>query len=236
MDDPLASQEELYRFPYHWFPEQRLQKFEREEKQRIIIHLLEYYGKKRFQRYLDVGCGDGRWTSDLYEYLNKDVEAIGIDFSKCAIGFAKLISPDIDFRVHRGEMLPFETGSFDLVTAIEVIEHVDDGLEETFVSELHRVLRKDGVLLLTTPSWNLRLTHHHFRHYSIERLQNLLGDAGFHILDIRGQSIPCYGLKRRIRRRMNWFPFVWKFWRFTYRETHPKQALNLIVVAQPHAS
>ena len=148
------------------------------------------------------------------------------------IGFAKLISPYIEFQVQRGEDLPFDKKSFDLVTAIEVIEHVEDGKEEVFLRELKRVLQEEGLLILTTPSWNLRLTHHHYRHYSIDRLTDLVASIGLSLICVKGQSIPCYGFKRKLRKRMNLFPVIWKFWKFSFRETNPEKSLNLIVAAK----
>jgi ubiquinone/menaquinone biosynthesis C-methylase UbiE len=135
--------------------------------------------------------------------------------------------------VHKGEELPYPSQSFDLVTAIEVIEHVEDGAEEAFLAECHRVLRPTGLFILTTPSWNLPLTAHHFRHYSIERLSSLLEASQFNILDIRGQSIPWKGKKRKLRKIMSRTPKVWHLWKFTYRETRPEKALNLMVAARP---
>lgn len=233
MTSPVANQEALYKFPYHWFPEERLKKFERAEKQRLIFGLIDQHLNEPPHRYLDVGCGDGRWTSDIHYKLNRVPKTIGIDFSAQAIGFAELISPEIDFQIHTGKGIPFPSNYFDLVTAIEVIEHVEDGAEEEFLWELCRVLKKNGLLILTTPSWNLKLTHHHFRHYSIERLTDLLTTQGFAVLDIKGQSVPCYGIRRKIRKRMNLFPFIWKFWRYSFRETNPDKSLNLIVAARP---
>lgn len=229
--NPVAEQEAMYRFPYHWFPEVRLEQFEREEKQRIVFQLIDGHRESTVRYYLDVGCGDGRWTADIHKHLNAERTTVGIDFSERAIGFARLISPSIDFRVHRGEDIPFPNQTFDLVSAIEVIEHVEDGKEEAFLGECRRVLKRAGLLILTTPSWNLRLTNHHFRHYSIERLTNLLVEAGFEIVDVRGQSAPCYGIMRKIRRIMGRTPKVWRLWKYTYRETEPEKALNLIVAA-----
>lgn len=232
VNDPIGEQEGLYRLPYHWFPEERLKRFEREEKQRILYELLAEHALRPVRRYLDVGCGDGRWTVDLKSRLDPEAEVVGVDFSARAIGFARLIEPSIDFQVQRGETLPFADRSFDLITAIEVIEHVEDGAEEPFLAELHRLLAPRGLLLLTTPSWHLKLARHHFRHYSVERLGELLTAAGLSILAWRGQSLPCYGRRRWLRKRMSLFPVIWKLWRFTYRETRPEKSLNLMVAAR----
>jgi ubiquinone/menaquinone biosynthesis C-methylase UbiE len=164
--DPVVEQEAMYRLPYHWFPEERLQKFEREEKQRLIYSLINSFKSRLISSYLDVGCGDGRWTTDIHHYLNdclkENTKTVGIDISERAIRFAKLITPYIDFTVGRAENIPYPSERFDLVTAIEVIEHIEDSAEEQAIHEMRRVLRKDGLLILTAPTWNLKLTSHHF--------------------------------------------------------------------------
>lgn len=194
--DPVATQESLYSLPYHWFPEPWLKQFERSEKLRIMGAMIRAHRMGAITPYLDVGCGDGRWTHDLSHWipsqLGETIHSHGIDFSARAIAFAKLISPDIDFQVSPGEDIPFPEKMFGLVSAIEVIEHVPDVSELKFLLELKRVTRDDGLIILTTPSWNLRLAEHHFRHYSIKQFRSLAHKAGLQILEIRGQSIPYY--------------------------------------------
>jgi ubiquinone/menaquinone biosynthesis C-methylase UbiE len=231
--DQITIQEDFYKIPYHWCPQEPLKEFERLEKQRIVFELLSSYAPQDFINYLDVGCGDGRWTTDIHNFFEENIESTGIDFSERAIGFAKLITPEIKFLVHNAEQLPFSPGSFELVTSFEVIEHVMDGLEEHYLAEIRKIIKSNGLFILTTPSWNLRLSHHHFRHYSIERITNLLEGSGFDILKIRGQSLPCYGFKRKVRRIMGRTPKVWRLWRFSYREVAHQKALNLIVASRP---
>ena len=100
---------------------------------------------------------------------------------------------------------------------------------------MRRVLKKDGLFILTAPSWNLKLTRHHFRHYSVEQLKRLLNSCGFEVLETKGQSLPCYGIMRKIRRYMGRTPWVWRLWKYTYRETTPDKALNLIIAARPES-
>lgn len=78
--------------------------------------------------------------------------------------------------------LPFRAGSFDVVAAFDVIEHVErpgDALRE-----IRRVLRPDGVLLLSVPAYEWAWTHlddraGHHRRYTRDRLRSELEDAGF---------------------------------------------------------
>ena len=94
------------------------------------------------------------------------------------------------------------------------------------------MLRPGGLLLLTTPSRNLRLSDHHFRHYTVPRLQQLITEAGFEVLEFRGQSLPCYGLARRMRAYLNEFPGLWKLAKRYHRESAPEKALTLLVAAR----
>ena len=223
----------MYRLPYHWFPEKGLSKFDREEKQRIIFSLVNSYLKSSCHRYLDIGCGDGRWTSDIHKFLGGKIESWGIDISERAIGFAKLISPEINFKVKRGESTNFDSSIFDLVTMIEVLEHIEERAEKQILKESHRLLKKGGLLIITTPSDNLRLTLHHFRHYSLYRIEELLHENKFKIVEVKGHGRPIYGIKKEIRKFMKQFPLIWKFWKFSYRETVIEKASHLIVAAKP---
>jgi SAM-dependent methyltransferase len=231
--DPIAVQERKYNLPYHWFPRRRLLRFEREEKERIVFDLINRHHQKPVGRYLDVGCGDGRWTYEISTFLETGADTYGIDFSEQAIGFARLINPHLHFSVQAGENIDFPDQYFDLVSTIEVIEHVEDGKEEAFLAELRRVMADDGLLILTTPSWNLKVPPHHFRHYTVERLQELLQEAGFECLECRGQSLPWYGFKRTLRGELRDTPLLWKLFKHTYREVDSSKALNLILAARP---
>ena len=118
--------EEKYSLPYHWFPQKRIRRFDWEEKQRLVFSLLETHLQSPVERYLDVGCGDGRWTADVHRQLGTRQETTGVDISERALAFARLISPELTFEHSPAEALPFDDDSFDLVTAIEVLEHLPD--------------------------------------------------------------------------------------------------------------
>jgi len=89
------------------------------------------------------------------------------------------------------EKMPFPDNSFDSIVAGELIEHLKN--PRAFVKESARVLKKGGVLALSTPnrkSWLNRLTHSyeaplHFSLFSIQELTALLEENGFEIFDKR---------------------------------------------------
>ncbi len=104
-------------------------------------HLARYRFAERFPgaAALDVGCGTGYGTRD-----------IGIDLSGEAIAYARANFPAARFLQANGEAMPFADASFDLVTAFEVIEHLDRWPE--LLNEANRVLKPKGILLVSTPN------------------------------------------------------------------------------------
>ena len=101
------------------------------------------------KRALDVGCGAGL----LCEPLGRlGATIVGIDAAQEAIKAAQIhteaMGLAIDYRC--GEIAELELGQFDLVTAMEVIEHVAD--KPAFVAALARALKPDGLMVLSTPN------------------------------------------------------------------------------------
>ncbi len=135
--------------------------------------------KDRQARILDVGCGTG---ANL-EMLARFGEAEGVDISADALAFCHARGIE---RVRQGaaEQLPFEDGSFDLVTALDVVEHLDD--DAAGLSEMRRVLRPDGRALLFVPAfmflWGVQDDiSHHRRRYRLPQLLQTVRAAGFEI-------------------------------------------------------
>jgi SAM-dependent methyltransferase len=131
----------------------------------------------RRPRILDVGCGTG---ANLL-MLSKYGDAEGVDVSEDALAFCRERGLD---RVKLGaaEALPYDDGTFDLVTALDVVEHLDDDLGG--LREMRRVLRPGGRVLLFVPTfmflWGLQDdVSNHRRRYRLSELRRLLEDAGF---------------------------------------------------------
>jgi len=131
-------------------------------------------------RILDVGCGTG---ANL-EMLNRFGDAEGVDVSTAALEFCRARGLD---RVHQGaaEELPFGDAEFDLVTALDVVEHLDDDVAG--LREMHRVLRRGGYALLFVPAfmwlWGVQDDiSHHRRRYTRAGLERAVREAGFEIV------------------------------------------------------
>lgn len=90
-------------------------------------------------RALDVGCGAGASTAALGPVAR---HAIGIEPVRRMLAHRRTVAPRASFVVAGAEHLPFEAGSFDLVTAAGSLNYVDLGL---FLPELTRVLAPGGI-------------------------------------------------------------------------------------------
>jgi SAM-dependent methyltransferase len=135
--------------------------------------------KGRPAKILDVGCGTGANLVMLGEFG----EAHGIDVSHDALSFCRARGLD---RVRHGaaEELPYEDETFDLVTALDVVEHLDD--DAAGLREFRRVLRPDGRILLFVPAfmflWGVQDdVSNHRRRYTLPELLRVVREAGFEI-------------------------------------------------------
>lgn len=104
------------------------------------------------RRVLDIGCGEGGLAKNLEA---RGASAVGLDLDSQNLVIARAA------RLHNGLVpgafvsgtgtrLPFRDGSFDLVAAVETIEHV--GRPAVLVEEMFRVVRPRGHVLVTTPN------------------------------------------------------------------------------------
>ncbi len=130
-------------------------------------------------RILDIGCGTG---ANL-EMLSRFGEAEGVDVSTEALAFCRERGLQ-NVRQGEAEHLPYEDGSFDLVTGLDVVEHLDDDVKG--LREMRRVLRTGGRAVLFVPAfkflWGVQDDiSHHRRRYTLEALRRVACEAGFEV-------------------------------------------------------
>ena len=94
---------------------------------------------------LDLGCGNGKTVSTL---IDAGYDVTGVDFSEVAISQCRDRFPGSDFHVCDVTDLPFGDGSFDYVTAVHVLENLDDAQLSMTVKEIARVLRPGGYVFV----------------------------------------------------------------------------------------
>lgn len=154
-------------------------------------------------RVLDVGCGEARLTS---EAARAGFAVVGIDVAEEPLRRAREREDGLDLRlVPLDGDWPLQDASFDAVWAGETIEHVLD--TAAWLSQVRRVLRSGGSLLLSTPAHG-RLTllalalsaraadrhfdprSDHLRFYTRRTLARLLEDFGFERIAVHGAGGP----------------------------------------------
>jgi ubiquinone/menaquinone biosynthesis C-methylase UbiE len=101
--------------------------------------------------HLDFGCGPGT----LVSLLPTDVSAVGVDIASAQIAYAQehYGGPGKEFITIDSGKLPFPGETFDSISCIEVIEHLEPGTTATIFSEFLRVLKTGGKLIVTTPNY-----------------------------------------------------------------------------------
>ena len=168
-------------------------------------HLVRYRSVSgtRYGLLMDLGCGTGYGAS----ILSKQNEVIGIDSSAVAVAYARRSFPEIELVRASGESLPISDGSLDAIVAFEVIEHLAN--PERMLDECKRMLRRGGVLHISTPNpahmgnvWQNRLfgkpmpskvdmtNPYHMREFSYNGMRSMLASKGFRLVTASGQTLP----------------------------------------------
>lgn len=151
-------------------------------KRRLVLQtLIKRQKGQNHIRVLDAGCGTGIMLSEMQEIFPN---SFGVDKSVLALKFSKKRGLK---NLHRGNLektLLFKKNSFDVITCLDVIEHLDK--DRVAVEELLRVLKPGGRLLITVPAYMTLWTHHdemlwHKRRYRRSQLKKLLTGAGFQV-------------------------------------------------------
>ncbi|MGH9428781.1 MAG: class I SAM-dependent methyltransferase [Terriglobia bacterium] len=145
-----------------------------------LLKRLQIGNDGRGTKCLDVGCGSGLWTKEL-EAIG---QVCGLDVAPEALHFCQERGIDRLVRA-TAERLPFKAESYGLITALGVIEHLDD--EQTFLSELYRVCRPGGYVALLTSAYDLLWSWrdevvHHKRRYTKGKFARLLAKPGFQLV------------------------------------------------------
>jgi len=155
---------------------------------KIISHLKHFVPDNG--RLLDIGCSYGLFLKIASRSWQ---EAYGVELSKDASRYAREI---FGLNVFCGDIkeAKFTREYFDIITVIEVIEHIAD--PKDFIATINRLLKPGGILYLVTPDvgsisarlmgerwWSYRKMH--LNYFSKDSISGLLVRSGFSVLDSR---------------------------------------------------
>jgi len=130
---------------YEW--EGRINKSELKKRLKVVFEILVNNVPLKGKKFLDVGCGLGYFSVRAGKL---GARVYGIDIGDKLIDICRKKYPKGKFLVASGARLPFKDNSFDVVLCTEVIEHVNS--QKKVISEIFRVLKKDGYIIVTTPN------------------------------------------------------------------------------------
>lgn len=172
----FTIQDSLYEFPYHYLP--TLDQRATFRLHRSLTWGLDYMTYMSFVVELlrqslptslcDVGCGDGRLLHMVKSFIP---QVTGIDLSERATTFARAFNPEVE--VLCGNIADLSQ-QYDVVTLVEVLEHISNQQIPEFVRNVARLVTPDGYMIVTVPTTNVPLNDKHYRHYDVQVLRDTL--------------------------------------------------------------
>ena len=148
-------------------------------------------------QYLDVGCGTGVLQEE-FEQRYPGITAYGIDMMKEAIDYCKKRGLDRAI-LYDGCTIPFKDGELDLITAIDVLEHIEDDIYS--LKEIKRVLKKDSLAIFIVPAHmalhstrDIKLEH--YRRYEDNELERKCEATGFRVMTSKNVDFSLYFVLR----------------------------------------
>jgi SAM-dependent methyltransferase len=175
LDTKQQVQDDDYSFPYHYVPQ-----FSPGYSQTYswpwgiyytsaMEFVLEKVRALQPASVADVGTGDGRLVRELAQAL-PGARVAGMDYSERAIQLARAMNPGLDFRCL--DIINDPVGErFDVVTLIEVFEHIPLDLAANFAAALKALVADGGHLIVTVPHRNVPVSRKHFQHFTADSLR-----------------------------------------------------------------
>ncbi|MFH0852542.1 MAG: class I SAM-dependent methyltransferase [bacterium] len=179
MDIQKVIQENKYFFPYHYIPYFENGYFSQTRNLYWGYEYLSYLGfildkikSLKFDSLLDIGCGEGRFLCEINQKIPGKGLA-GIDPSERSVSFAKAFNPGLEFICGNIQTVNLQK-KFDVITLIEVLEHIRPEETLNFLKALRDHMDNSGFLMLSVPSDNMELNPKHYQHFNARSLKNTL--------------------------------------------------------------
>jgi 2-polyprenyl-3-methyl-5-hydroxy-6-metoxy-1,4-benzoquinol methylase len=150
-------------------------------KKKIIAHLIDKKVKKnKNSNLLDFGCG----TGGVLDELSKKYTTYGADMSELAISFCRKRNLNNIFTTDHFLNNSEYQSKFDIITLLDVIEHVDE--EQELLENLKNLLTEDGSIVITVPAYQFLFGYHdiahmHKRRYVKKTLRKVVENSGYEI-------------------------------------------------------
>jgi cyclopropane fatty-acyl-phospholipid synthase-like methyltransferase len=234
IDEDLKKQQELY--DKGWGKELAAGKEQRGNLQTNLEFLARTNLLKPNHRILEIGCGIG---TIVFELNKQGYHITGTDISTEAINYGLKKYGDIPLEVRAAEDLGYEDESFDVVLSFDVFEHI--AKIDKHISEVSRVLRKDGLYLFQTPNKYSNVIFETLYHKSLKwrrahpslhtpwQLKKRLSGHGFEIKFVKMNPVNEFTLNK-LREKLG--PVSGVFKHVNFRRLPLALQTNLYVVAR----
>ena len=118
----------------------------------VVGNEFKDYLNSKNKKILEIGCSTGNFARKIIDMENNSY--YGIDISKEYVELAKKSTNKGKFFQMDARKLDFENEFFDLVMLSSVLHHIDDEISKSCFKEINRVLKKDGVVIISEPIIN----------------------------------------------------------------------------------
>jgi len=151
-----------------------------------LLKSIELKELEKFDKFLDLGCGQGQWMNFFHQFFFGNITPYGIDLSPYQIEQLKLKFPEYQVECRVMSALPYSDGYFNLLTAFTSFMFIQTEKEliEVF-SESHRVLKDGGYLLIEDVFkrdghfLGKQLSQHKMAGYNLLELDKYAKEQGF---------------------------------------------------------
>ena len=136
----------LLKNPYFFRIQQKMNNY------KVVANEFKNYLNSKNKRILEVGCSTGNVAREIIDMDNNSY--YGVDISKEYINIASKSSTKGKFFQMDARKLDFDNKFFDIVMLSSVLHHVDNNVGKNCFKEIHRVLKNDGVVIISEPIVN----------------------------------------------------------------------------------
>lgn len=136
--------------------------------------------------FLDIGIGYGFLEAEILE-RKFNLNLFGIDISGVAIENANKNLKGV-FQKASIKSIPYANDFFDCVVALDVIEHLSVSVSKKSMKEIHRVVKRNGMVVISVPTNETHIDRRkngHLVEYNIDSITNLLENSGFKVKKIK---------------------------------------------------